>query len=371
MKQQVDLAVVGGGILGLAHATLAARRGLRVVVFERSDRAMGASIRNFGMIWPVGQAEGEAHELALRSREIWGEVLSPCSITECGLGSLHVARYADELAVLEEFAAIGPERGYPCALLSPGEAASRSPAVRQDGLLGALWSPTELIVDPREAVRLLSAPLEIRTATAVTAIDPPYLLAGGETWNAERVVVCGGDDLSTLYPALFRGSGIVRCKLQMLRTVAQPAGWRLGPGLAAGLTLRFYPAFQICSTLRPLAERIAGASPEFDRWGIHVLVSQTARGEVTIGDSHEYGDAVDPFDKPEIDEAILRYFDGFATLPDRRIQERWHGVYTKLPGEICFSAQPHPAVRVLTAVGGSGMTLSFGLAERTLAEWGL
>lgn len=44
--------------------------------------------------------------------------------------------------------------------------------------------------------------------------------------------------------------------------------------------------------------------------------------------------------------------------------------YTKLPGEICFSAQPHPAVRVLTVVGESGMTLGFGLFERTLTEWG-
>lgn len=370
MKQQVDLAVVGGGIVGLAHATLAARAGLRVVVFERSPRAMGASIRNFGMVWPVGQQAGEAHSLALRSREIWGDILGPAGISVCGTGSLHAARAADEMAVLEEFAAIGPRHGYPCEMLSAAEAHRRSPGLRRDGLLGALFSPTELIVDPREAVSRLTATLDVRRLTAVTAIDPPFLLAGGDTWQADRIVVCGGDDLATLYPGVFAESGIVRCKLQMLRTAPQPDGWQLGVGLAAGLTLRFYPAFQLCESMLALAARIAAQSPEYDRWGIHVLVSQTARGEITIGDSHEYGDAVDPFDKPEIDDCILRYFQEFVDLPDPRIVERWHGVYAKLPGHVCFRAAPHPSVRLVTATGGSGMTLSFAIAEQTLQEFG-
>jgi glycerol-3-phosphate dehydrogenase len=43
-----DLAVVGGGIIGLAHAYAAAGRGQRVVVIEREARANGASI-GFGL----------------------------------------------------------------------------------------------------------------------------------------------------------------------------------------------------------------------------------------------------------------------------------------------------------------------------------
>ena len=54
-----DLAVVGSGICGLAHALAAARRGKRVIVLDRDAQANGASIRNFGFITVTGQEAGE------------------------------------------------------------------------------------------------------------------------------------------------------------------------------------------------------------------------------------------------------------------------------------------------------------------------
>jgi D-hydroxyproline dehydrogenase subunit beta len=97
--------------------------------------------------------------------------------------------------------------------------------------------------------------------------------------------------------------------------------------------------------------------------GIHVLLSQTSLGELTIGDSHEYGLAPSPFDREEINRAILDYLGTFASAPTFAIAERWHGIYPKLPGKTEFIATPEKGVTIVNGLGGAGMTFSFGLAE--------
>ena len=370
MDSKPRVAVIGGGILGLAHAYALMRRGYTVTLFEHSLRASGASIRNFGMIWPVGQPPGEMHRMAMRSRAIWLEVLAEAQLPFLDTGSLHVAYRDDEAEVLREFADIGLAAGYACQWLEPASVLQRSNALKPEGLKGGIISTTELTVDPRQVIPAIaqyirSMGVEIHFGTPVSRIELPVVEAGGRKWNFDAAVVCSGDDFETLYPETFATSGLTRCKLQMMRTSPQPQGWQLGPALAAGLTLRFYKSFQICSTLSALRSRIAMEQPEYDRWGIHILVSQTADGAITLGDSHEYGLPVDIFDRQEIDDLILKEAATFLQLPDPRIAQRWHGVYSLHPNQPFFSAEPAPGVRIVTAPGGSGMTLSFGLAERT------
>jgi FAD dependent oxidoreductase TIGR03364 len=346
------------------------------MVIEKNPRAAGASVRNFGMVWPIGQPAGTMLELSLRSRELWLEVLDQAKLPRRETGSLHLAYRSDEAAVAQEFAQLGPRLGYQCTWLNPREVLERSHAVEPEGLLGGLWSETEFTVDPRQIIQSLPGFLQERYkvqfffGTAVTAIEPPILYSGNGQWQAETVIVCTGDDFETLYPRHFAASGLTRCKLQMMRTAAQPGGWQLGPSLAAGLTLRFYPSFQVCTTLPALARRIAEETPEYDRWGIHALVSQTADGALTLGDSHEYGLSVEIFNKEEIDELILRYTRQFLRAPDLTVAERWYGVYAKHPEKPLVVMEPDDGVRVVASPGGSGMTLSFGVAEQSIRALG-
>src|SRR5580704_2420262 len=79
-SQSYDLAIIGAGVCGLAHALAAARRGKRVVVIDRDAQANGASVRNFGFITVTGQQAGECWRRAMRSRDVWIELAAAAKI---------------------------------------------------------------------------------------------------------------------------------------------------------------------------------------------------------------------------------------------------------------------------------------------------
>ncbi|MDX2285562.1 MAG: TIGR03364 family FAD-dependent oxidoreductase [Bacteroidia bacterium] len=367
---QTDTVIIGAGIVGLALAYTHAREGRRVTVFEREARPVGASIRNFGMVWPIGQPAGPLLRRALRSREIWEQVAVSAGIWHEPLGSLHLAYREDEWAVMEEFAAASAEQGYACELLSPAQTLELSAAAHPEGLLGSLWSRTEMIVDAREVPSKLipwlqeTYGVEFRFGTAVTRIGEGRIGTAAGTWRFDTAWVCSGADFETLFPEVFADSGLTKCKLQMMRTAPQPGGWRMGPALCGGLTLTHYASFASCATLPALKARIRTETPWFPEWGIHVMMSQNGLGELVIGDTHEYGPTHDPFLREELNQYILDYLAGMARMPDAQIAERWYGVYAKSTrGGSEFLAHPLPGVTVVTGVGGAGMTMSFGLAE--------
>jgi FAD dependent oxidoreductase TIGR03364 len=365
-----DALVIGAGIVGLANALALARRGQSVTVLERHPRAQGASIRNFGMVWPIGQPAGELHDQARRSRDIWAGLATEAGFHFDPCGSLHLAHREDEAAVLQEFAGQAKAAGVDARWLSPGETLERSTAANPSGLLGSLWSPSEACVCPPEVIAQLPEVLRRRHAIRFV-FDCPVSRVGeegvwtsdGRCWKAPRVVVCTGEDFRLLLPEAFAESGIRRCKLQMLKTAPQPGGWRLGPMIASGLTLRHYAIFQECRSLAALKERVARETPELDRLGIHVMASQHPDGGLVLGDSHEYDEAITPFDREEIDALLLRELRRIVRFPSWEIAARWHGVYAKHPSRSEWIGEPAPGITVMNALGGAGMTRSFAVAE--------
>jgi FAD dependent oxidoreductase TIGR03364 len=368
--------VVGAGIVGLAHAWIAAERGCDVTVLERHPQATGASIRNFGMFWPIGQPPGLLHDVAMASRARWlragregGIWVNPC-------GSVHLAHHDDEMQVLREFHAIAQQSGIVCELLDRETTAARTPGANRQGLRGSLFSAAEACVNPRRATAGLAAWLatmpNVRiefSSTATRIGSEEVMTADGRGVAFDLAIVCGGADIDTLYPGLDRELGLRRCKLQMMRTVPQPPGWKLGTHVASGLTLRSYANFAMCPTVAALKDRIARTKPELDRYGIHILASQNDAGEVILGDSHEYDHDVEPFDKTIIDQLMLRELEPVISLPDWTIAQRWHGIYAKHPREAWVMCEPRRNVHVVTGLGGGGMTLSFGLAELNCRTW--
>ncbi len=366
--------VIGAGIVGLATARALALRGYRVSVFERNERAVGASIRNFGMVWPIGQETGPLYERAMLSRSIWKEICTEAGIWHDEVGSLHLAYQDDELQAITEYVDVN-QHYRDCALLTPEQTLIKSPAVNTAGLKGALWSGEEMIVESRVAVGQVAAYLaekygvEFHWNTAISQISYPEVFSGKRSWQADEVFVCSGADFETLYPELFLATEITKCKLQMMRLVAQPDNWRIGPALCGGLSMIHYPGFKAAASLPQLRKRYEEQFADLLQWGIHVMVSQNGSGELTIGDSHEYALVHDPFDKEFINRMITGYLQTFANFKDWKLLQSWHGIYPKMTdGRTELILDPEAGVTVINGVGGNGMTLSFGLCEQYIGS---
>src|SRR4051812_30209838 len=102
------MVIVGGGIIGTMHAVMARRQGWHVTHLDRDVEPRSASVRNFGLVWVSGRAEGAELDAALRARELWEDIAA----TAPGVGfrpdgSVTVAQLPEELAVLEQVMARG------------------------------------------------------------------------------------------------------------------------------------------------------------------------------------------------------------------------------------------------------------------------
>lgn len=372
MKRDYDVIVIGAGIVGLAFARSSALRGKRVLLLERDEFAKGATVRNFGLVWPIGQPLGARFNRAKVSAQIWDEFGAQGLLEVRSTGSLHLARSPLECQVLQEFATL---HGDLVEMVTPEEARALSPAVRAEGLLGGLFSPHERMVNPRLAAAALAnwlkteAGVECRFGATVVGVETgQILLSDGERYSAPQIFVCSGPDLRTLFPAALAQAGVTLCKLQMMRTAPQPLTWQLGPALCAGLTLGHYEGFEVCPSLPALRQEFAERYPDQLRLGIHVLVSQQGDGGVILGDTHAYGPTHTPFQDTAADEHVLNYLAEFADLPCLQIAERWVGVYPRLRGCSELILDPLPGVTLVNALGGAGMTMSFGLAEEVVAD---
>jgi FAD dependent oxidoreductase TIGR03364 len=370
--EHFDVAIVGAGIVGLSHAISAVRRGLSVLLIDRSGRAEGATVRNFGMVWPVGQPAGELHQIALRTREIWLELDREGVVDADVCGSIHVAHNPDELAVLEEFVAL---RSHDVVMLKPCEVLQACPLVSPNGLLGGMHSRTELRVDPRCAAHRLAtwlaghAAVSVRWNTTVVDVAGNRLrMADGSSATARTIVVCTGADVETLFPAAMKNPALRICKLQMLQVRSEPREATL-PHIASGLTLRHYDSFSQCPSLARLKNRIAAETPELDHYGIHVMASALGDGRIILGDSHEYDDRITPFDSPVVEQLMIRELKKILSLSNWSVEQRWSGIYSKYTKLPVFECQPADGVHVFVGTGGAGMTMAFGLAEHAWQRW--
>lgn len=371
MRDKYDVVIVGGGIVGLGVALAATKAQKTVCVIDRDARANGASIRNFGFITISGQKAGAHWARARRSRDIWAEVADLAGIQVLQRGLVMPAYRPEACDVLHGF--LATDMGAGCRLLSRDEAIAKLPPLRQDGLLDVLYSPHELRVESREALPKIAAWLEkhhgveFRWCTAARDVTADGVVTAAGMVKGESIVVCPGDDFSTLFPELIASRDLTKCTLQMLRMTAanMPV---FASAMMSDHSLARYEGFAQLECAQPLIARLDAEAAAIRAAGVHLITVQSADGSLIVGDSHSYGPQPDPFARADFDDLILQVFDEVLDLPARKVTERWCGSYTSSATRTILVERPAQNIRLVMVTGGTGASTGFALAEQVIAD---
>ncbi|WP_244961151.1 NAD(P)/FAD-dependent oxidoreductase [Paracoccus sanguinis] len=230
LPAQVEVAVIGGGIIGVSTALELASRGVSVALCEKGMIAGEQSSRNWGWVRQMGRAEAEI-PLAIRSIELWRGMAERIG-AEVGYrrsGIMYMAFTRRDEATWTNWHAVGQRAGVETQLLSPAEVAARLPQLARAPRV-ALWSPSDGCAEPWLAVPAMAeaarrAGARILTGCAVRGVETAGGRVSGVVTERGRidcaqVVICGG-----AWTRLFAGNmGIDFPALRVVGTVARVEG---------------------------------------------------------------------------------------------------------------------------------------------------
>ncbi|WP_196909467.1 MULTISPECIES: TIGR03364 family FAD-dependent oxidoreductase [unclassified Aquimarina] len=381
MMKKYDLIVVGGGVLGTFHAYHALQNGLQVALLEKNRRPQGATTQNFGQVVPSGM-NTKWQTYGRESLKIYKEIQQQFDITLRENGSVYLASNHEEVQLIEELHQINKNNQYTSVLLTKEECLKKYPGLRSDYIEAGLFFPEEVTVESREMIHRLQDFMvkhmnlayftnqnvisceEVNTTVKVTS-------SSEEVFEAEKVIICNGNEFKNLYPKLFSESDLEVTKLQMLQTKPQ-SGYQLPGNILTGWSIRRYEAFTECAAFSGIKSQEDPDSLQ-KKWGVHILFKQAPDGSVIVGDSHEYADAKHIEDlgydlDMNIDDFMISEAQKIIDLPTYDIQNRWYGMYSQCKTKDVFQETIGSNIHIITGIGGKGMTGSAGFAKENITR---
>jgi FAD dependent oxidoreductase TIGR03364 len=365
-QTRYDVVVVGAGIVGLAHAYHAHRRGLSVAVIDHADGVFGASVQNFGHACITAQS-GIALDYARKGRGHWLELSRKAGFWSAEAGTYCVARHDDELAVMHEFAATRPASEV--LLLSREQIVDRVP-VGEQGVTGGMYLPNDLQVDPRTAApsiaRWLAAQgVDFHWCTAAFGFEQGVVHTSRGPLRAKTTFVTVNYDVDRLFPQLAERDGLLRCRLHMLRA-RLPLSFSLPAPLFTGWSLVRYAGFQNLPSVAAVAARLHTEHPDYHAIDLHQMYTPQPDGSLLIGDTHYRDLSAPPFQSEEGFAVLIHEARKLFGVKEVEVSERWQGVYSSAPGKEFLIEEPIERTHVVTVTNGIGMTTSMGLAQASV-----
>src|SRR5260221_4661178 len=194
MVEHAQAVIIGGGVGGTSVAYHLTELGWTdVILVARAELTSGSTFHSAGL---VGQLRSS---VTLTRMMMYGAELYRRLTAETGVdvswhevGSLRLASTTERLEELRRQAGWAKTFGLPLELISAAEAQARFPLLSTDGVLGAVFLPTDGWLDPSGLTQALVAGARARGAKIQTHSPVVAITTAGRPVSGVEVVRRGG-----------------------------------------------------------------------------------------------------------------------------------------------------------------------------------
>jgi L-2-hydroxyglutarate oxidase LhgO len=358
----VDVAVVGGGVTGLASALALSRLGASVAVLEREPKTGRAtSTHNSGVIhagiyYPAGSLKAELCVDGLKRLYRFCETYG---VPHVRSGKLIIASDDHEIADLERLLQVGHVNGVSALeLVDDSFIRSKEPNVRG---IAALWSPDSGVLEAEAFVKALE---HLCRAEDVAVVVGSPLLGAASTAD--------GIELETPHERIVAAT-VVNASGLYADTVSSMLG---------GMAFTIYPCrgeyAELAPSRRGMVNGLVYPLPHASGAGLGVHLAKTTWGSVTLGPTIHYQHSKDDYEGGRLPlEAFVEPAQRllpWVTLAD--LQPGGSGIRAKLHGPdrgfADFLVQRdtvNPRVIQASGIDSPGLTSSLAIGERVAKIW--